>query len=378
MNLEPNEDQKLLFDTVDALLAKHYAPEFRAHAVTGDLGWSATVWSALAELGLTGLTIAEEYDGVGAGPAEAFVVLQALGRHAAVEPLLDGAFVPSWLIGDLGTEAQRSELLPRLAAGSDVFAVAHAEPNRVWDRTPSVTATATEDGVVLDGVKAPVPHADQAAVLLVTAVDADGQVGVYLVDKEASGIARVDGRATDWTHASDITFTATPATVLGVVGDAAQDALARTFARARIAVAGEAIGLAESALRDTVEYLKQRKQFGAPLKVFQALVFRAVDVYAEVELARSFALWATAVTEAGGADPAVADDSFVFVSDMAKRAAEESIQLHGGIGMTFEAAVAHYAARLIGITQSYGGVAATRRRALRSAQLVTIPEALVN
>ncbi|RDI53069.1 acyl-CoA dehydrogenase family protein [Nocardia mexicana] len=379
MNLEPNEDQKLLFDTVDSLSNRYYTPNFRADTVTGELGWSAEVWSALAELGLTGLTIDEEYGGVGAGPAEVYVTLEALGKHGAVEPLLDGVYVPSWLIAALGTAEQQAALLPRLAGGEEIFAVAHAEPGRVWDAASTVTATPAADGsLLLDGVKSPVPHADQATMLLVSAVDRDGVPGVYLVERDAAGVTRVDGRATDWTHASDVTFESVPATLLGAVGAAAENALAQTFSRARIAVAGEAVGLAEAALRDTVDYLGQRKQFRVPLSRFQALVFRAADLYAEVELGRSFALWATAVTEDRGADPVVADDAFLFIADMARTTAEEAVQLHGGIGMTFESPVAHYAARLTAITQSYGGVAAARRRALRAPDLTTVPGALLN
>ncbi|GAA3582339.1 acyl-CoA dehydrogenase family protein [Amycolatopsis ultiminotia] len=380
MNLEFNEDQRLLFETVDQAVGRGYPAGGRA-AVTGtELGWSDQVWQTLGELGLTGLTISAEHDGADAGPVEVYATLEAMGKHAAAEPLLDAVFLPSWLIAELGTDEQAKQLLPVLATGSATIAVAHAEPRRPWGRAPSVTAAA--DGS-LTGVKSPVRGADQADKFLVTAVDDAGRTGVYLVEATADGITRADGRAADWGHTSQVEFTGTPAVRLGGDGVAADAALRSAFARARVAVTGEAIGLMETGLAMTVEYLKTRKQFGVPLATFQVLVHRAVDVYARVELARSMALWATAAVEAHDSGSAVelsatADDAFVFVSDAATAVAEEIIQLHGGIGMTYESEVAHHAARLIAITESFGGVSAARRRAIASEALLRAPSALLN
>ncbi|MFI5780931.1 acyl-CoA dehydrogenase family protein [Nocardia sp. NPDC051570] len=383
MELEPNDDQKLLLDSAESMFARYYKPGFRATAVESETGWSDAVWQASTELGLATLTVDEEFGGAGAGPVEVYVVQQALGRHAAVEPLLDGVYLPSWLISELGTDEQRHALLAELANGTAIGAVAHAEPGREWDALPSVTAERSDTGgpVWLTGVKSPVARADRARFLLVTAVDADGELGVYLVSADAPGLSRGDGRTTDWTHASRMSFDRTPATALGTPGRSAARAVDIAFARARIAVLGETVGLMESALAQTVEYLKSRKQFGVPLSAFQALVHRAADLYAQIELARSIALWATATLEAFDGEDltaplAAADDGFVFVAETARLVAEEAVQLHGGIGMTFETAVSHYAARLTAITQSFGGLVATRRRALGSSSPVTPPSAL--
>ncbi|MQY31493.1 acyl-CoA dehydrogenase family protein [Nocardia aurantia] len=377
MNIEPDDDQRMLFEAVDGLLARSYQPGFRGKSVRSDRGYSDEVWSALTEMGLTGLTIPEEFDGMGAGLGEVYVAMEALGKHAAVEPLLDGVYLPSWLIADLDTGDSRAGLLRRLAGGQEIFAVAHAEPRRVWHATPSVTAAENADGaIVLAGVKSPVPRAAQAALLLVTAVDADGRTGVYAVDTDAPGIVRIDGRGPDWTHASEVRFTGTPARRLGSTGEESVTALRAAYSRARLAVAAEAIGLAEAGLAQVVGYLTNRRQFGVSLDTFQALDFRCADLYAEVELARSFVLWAFTVATTGAVDPAAADDAFVYAGTMARTAAEEMIQLHGGIGMTFETDVAHLAARLTAIRESYGGVPAARRRALRTAGLTTVPEAL--
>ncbi|MDT8912567.1 acyl-CoA dehydrogenase family protein [Amycolatopsis sp. PS_44_ISF1] len=380
MNLEFNEDQRLLFETVDAAVGRGYPAGGRAAATGTGLGWNAKVWSTLGELGLTGLTVAEDHDGVGAGPVEVYATLEAMGKHAAAEPLLDGVFLPSWLIAALGTAEQAKQLLPELAGGGTTIAVAHAEPGRPWGAARAVTATAAG---TLTGVKAPVRHADQAGRLLVTATAEDGRTQVYLVDAGAEGSTRTDGRSADWSHASQVEFADTPAVLLGTGEADAAAGLATAFARARVAVTGEAIGLMETGLALTVEYLKTRKQFGVPLASFQALVHRAADLYAKVELARSMALWATAALEArdNGAEVdlgSVADDAFVFVADAATTAAEEIVQLHGGIGMTYESEVGHHAARLTAITESFGGVDAARRRALASDALLDPPSALLN
>lgn len=386
MNLDLNDDQQLLFDTVDSAVGRDYTMGGRANATTSDLGWNARTWSTLAELGLTGLTIDEDHGGVGAGPVELYASLQAIGRHAATEPLLDGVASPGWVISALGDPTQQKELLGALAAGESVIAVAHAEPGRAWDAAPATTVTVADDGTVtVSGVKAPVAQADQASHLLVTAIDADGRTRVVLVESGVAGITRADGRTADWSHASQVTFTDAVGVLLGDGTADAGTALRTTFARARIAVTGEAIGLMESGLRLTVEYLKSRKQFGVPLSTFQALVHRAADLYAQVELARSMALYATATAEAvanGTADTEVlastADDAFVYVCDAATAVAEEIVQLHGGIGMTYESEVGHHAARLVGITATLGGVEAARRRAVTADTVLRAPSALLN
>ncbi|MFD4366968.1 acyl-CoA dehydrogenase family protein [Rhodococcus sp. NPDC058521] len=382
MNLEPNEDQQLLFESVDAMLARHYAPGFRGEVVATELGWSAKAWENATDLGLTTLSVDEDHDGAGAGAAEVFVTQNAIGKHAAVEPLLDGVFLPSWLISTLGTDDQQNDLLAPLVSGDQIYAVAHAEPKRAWDTPPAVAASAgAEDRVLLNGVKSPVLRADRAATLLVTAIDDQGDTGLYVVKGDAAGLTRVDGRTPDWAHASEVLFTDTPAVALGAAGTDAVRALDVAIAKARIALLGEAVGLMDSGLAQTVEYLKSRKQFGVPLSVFQALVHRSADLYAEIELARSTALWATAMAEAfdSGDEQNLgsnADDAFVLVADISRKVAEEIVQLHGGIGMTYETSVSHYAARLTGIAQAFGGVEAARRRALASASPLTAPSAL--
>lgn len=375
MDLTLNEDQEAFAKSMDDALARKYTADFRGTAAASDVGWDEKLFSTLAEIGASALTIDEEHDGLDAGAGEVYAALYALGQNAAIEPFLDGVYLPSWLLSASGSAPDH--VLTALAAGEAIAAVAHSEPGRVWDAAPATTASGDGDTVTLSGTKTAVAHADQARWLLVTATG-DAGFGVYLVNGDAEGITRTDGRTADWTRVSRITFEGTPATLLGTAGDQGRRTFDACVARARIAVLAEAVGLMDRASKVTVDYLKSRKQFGVPLSTFQALVHRAADLYAEVELARSVALWATASLERDAQTDdtdvdATADDAFVYIAQAARVVAEEVVQLHGGIGMTFETPISHYAARLTSIEQSYGGVAAARRRVLKSDSPLTAP-----
>lgn len=381
MDLELNEEQTMLGDSAGALFKRHSLSGVRGEAPADGVALRTQVWQQAAEQGLTALTVPEEYDGMGAGPAEVYATLEALGRHVAPEPLIDCAYLPSWLLVELGTEEQKSTWLPQIADGTALIPVAHAEPGKAWDLPPQLPATTAADGTVtLTGTKSPVRFADAATAFLVTATATeDGTTGVYLVAADAPGLSRIDGRSADWSRASAVSFDGTPAQRLGT--EAAGAAIRRAYAQARVAIAAEAVGLMDTGLRLTTEYLKTRKQFGVTLSRFQALVHRAADMYSTLELARSLTLWAVAQLEAGDfAEGAtlenVADDTFVFIADCSRQLAEEAVQLHGGIGMTYEAEVSHVAARLTAITQCYGGIVAVRHRALASDSPFTAPSAL--
>lgn len=376
MDLTLNEDQEAFGASVTDALARKYTPDFRAACAASDTGWDAGVYSTLAEIGLAALTIDEDHDGLDAGAGEVYAALYALGQHAAVEPFLDGVYLPSWLIGHA---AQGSDLLSALAAGEATAALAHSEPRRVWDAVPMTQATGSGNGVTLSGTKTAVAHGDQASHYLVTATG-DAGFGVYLVAADADGISRADGRAADWTRSSVVTFENSAATLIGSCGDAARAAFDAAVARARVAVLAEAVGLMDRASTITIDYLKSRKQFGVTLSTFQALVHRAADLYAEVELARSVALWATASLERDGEAETddidligTADDAYVYIANAARVVAEEVVQLHGGIGMTYETPISHFATRLTTISQVYGGISAARRRALASDSPLVTP-----
>jgi alkylation response protein AidB-like acyl-CoA dehydrogenase len=349
-----DSEQNDLREAVRGLLARAYSDsEQRRAVVSAEPGFDEKTWSRLAEMGLLGLPFAEEDGGMGAGPVEVAIVAEEIGRVLAPEPYIETVVLAGGLVAAVGTPEQKGEILGGIAEGTTIAVFAHAEPGTRWSPTAQdVSATQTGDGWTLTGVKEPVPSGARADVLVVSAVT-DGGTGLFLVQGDAAGLTRTGYRIHDGTRAANIRFENTPAVALGAGADQTE-AIERALAEARIAYGHEAIGAMDTALRTTAEYLKTRKQFGVTLNKFQALTFRAADMYVSLELARSIALWASMVQEAGGDVVSAADRARLQVSRAGRHIGKEAIQLHGGIGVTAEYSVGHYTSRLTAIDHLLG------------------------
>lgn len=353
MDFELTDEQGMLRDTVRELLARSYDPESRLKTLDTELGWSREVWAQLAELGVLGLSFAEEDGGVGAGPVETMVVMEEFGRRLAPEPLLDAVLLPGGLIAAAGTVAQRQRVLPQVAAGDSLLAFAHAEPGSRWPATELTTVAAAEgDGYRITGLKNPVPHGDCADLLVVSATLPDGGTGLFLVVADAA--ARTPYRTFDGLRGAQLEFDGAAAELLGEPGDAS-GAIADGITFAQASLCAESVGAMAEALRLTTEYLKTRKQFGVTLSKFQTLTQRAASMYVSLELARSMSLYASASLADGDPDPVVASRARLQVSRSGRHIGQEAIQMHGGIGVTAEYPVGHYAARLTAIERTFGG-----------------------
>lgn len=353
MDFDLTDEQVMLRDTVRDLLARTYDAESRLKITDSDLGWSRDVWRQLADLGVLGLSFAEEDGGVGAGPVETMVVLEEVGRRLAPEPILDAVLVPGGLIAEAGSAEQRQRILPEVASGAKLLAFAHAEPGVRWPATElATTAAANGDSYTLTGVKNPVPHGDSADELVVSAVLPDGGVGLFLVAPDAAGVVRKTYRTVDGQRGAQLELTDAPAERLGE-GDAG-DVIASVLTHAQASLCAESVGAMEEALRLTTEYLKQRKQFGVTLSKFQTLTQRAANMYVSLELARSMSLYATASLADGADDPVIASRARLQVGRAARHIGQEAIQMHGGIGVTAEYPVGHYVARLTAIERTLG------------------------
>ena len=355
MDFTFDSEQNDLREAVRGLLERAYGDGEQRRRVTGtDPGFDEKTWSRLAEMGLLGLPFAEEHGGMGAGPIEVAIVAEEIGRVLAPEPFVEAVVLAGGLVAAVGTDAQKGELLSGIAEGTTLAAAAHAEPGTRW--TPAaeaVTATRDGDSWTLTGVKEPVLNGARADVLVVSAV-VDGGTALFVVRGNAAGLTRTGYRTHDGGRAANVRFDGTPAELLGT-GTADRTAeIERVLAEARIAYAHEAIGSMDTALRTTAEYLKTRKQFGVTLNWFQALTFRAADMYVSLELARSTALWASMVQEAGGDVVAAADRARLTVSRASRHIGKEAIQLHGGIGVTAEYTVGHHTSRLTAIDHVLG------------------------
>jgi alkylation response protein AidB-like acyl-CoA dehydrogenase len=358
MDFTFDDEQQALRDAVRGLVGKAYGDyEQRRRTSSDEPGFSEKLWSQLAEMGLLGLPFAEEDGGVEAGPVEVGIVAHELGRVLAPEPYLPAVVLAGGLVAAVGTPEPRAELLGPLAEGASILTLAHDEAGSRW--APSASAvTATEDGGSwrLTGVKEPVPHGARADVLVVTAALPDGGTGAFVVAPDADGLTRDGYRSYDGGRAARVALDGTAATPLGEPGQDVTDALSATLDTARIIAGHEALGLMEVALATTTEYLKSRKQFGVTLNTFQALNFRAADMYVSLELTQSLVHWATMVLATGDRERLAdaAARAGLQVSRAGRHIGQEAIQLHGGIAMTAEYSVGMYAARLHALEQLLG------------------------
>lgn len=364
MDFELNDEQVMLRDTVRDLLTKTYDIETLRAVTDTERGWDPKVWQALAEIGILGLTIDEEDGGMGAGPVELSAVLGEIGRTLAPEPYLNGVVVPAALISDTADGPVRAELLGGLASGELLAAFAHTEAGDRWPYA-AVATTASGDGeeVTLTGTKTEVLAGDSADKLVVSARDGAGNVGLYVVDADAQGVSRTPFRTHDRRRGAQITFDGAPA--LRLTADA-EAAIARTEVLTQTALCAEAVGAMGRALELTVGYLKTRQQFGVTLSTFEALTHRAADMYVLLELASSLSVYATATLADGIADEIVASRAKLQICRSAREIGQESIQMHGGIGMTVEYPVGHYVSRLTAISHTLGDAEAHLTRLAKS------------
>lgn len=335
------EQTSLLKATKGLITSVYDSSETRREVIKTDPGFSA--WEQLAEMGLLSLPFE-------ATPVEVSLVAEELGRVIAPDPYVEAVAFAGSLVAAVASDEQRESLTDSIADGSVLPIVAWAEEGSRWD--PKTTAVTFSDGK-LNGVKTPVIQGERADLLIVSAATDNG-TGLFLV---RDGYEVETARGFDGSRVAKVTFSNTPAERLGAEGDQI-GALAAALDRARIAYGHEALGSMQTCLDTTVDYLKTRKQFGVTLNTFQALNFRAADLYVALELARSVITWATIVaadessTEAEIAD--AASQASLQVSTAGRLIGQDSIQLHGGIAMTAEYSVGHHMARLAAIEHIIG------------------------
>lgn len=355
MDFEFDTEQNDLRGAVRSMLERAYSEnEQRRKVVANDPGFDEKLWARLAEMGLLGLPFPEEHGGTGAGPVEVAIVAEEIGRVLAPEPFVEAVVLAGGLIAAAGSDEQRSRLLSGIAEGTLIVAFAHAEPGTRWTSTAEgVRATQDGDGWRLSGTKEPVVNGARADVLIVSAATDDG-TRLFVVEGDADGLARTGYRTHDGGRAARVAFADTPAAALGADTADASGRIERALDEARIAFAHEAVGIMAAGITATSEYLKTRKQFGVTLNTFQALTFRAADMYVSLELARSTALWATLVLDAGGDVAAAAAAARLQTSKAGRHIGQDCVQLHGGIGVTAEYSVGHRLSRLTAIDHRLG------------------------
>jgi len=362
MNFVHTEDRRMLADSLNRFIAEQYGIERRNQLAYGDEGHSPALYAQFAELGAIGALFPEAAGGFGGAGFDISVVFEALGRGLVAEPLL-GALVVGQALIAAGTEAQKARL-EDIVSGGVIAALAHDEPGSHYELSNvSTTATKTAHGWALNGAKAVVAFGEKADLLLVSArtagnpFDAAG-ISLFLVDGSASGIAKRGYNRIEGGRAAELTFTDVQLgsdSLLGTEGEG-HAVLEHVQGYALLALASEALGAMEVAKESTLEYLQTRKQFGVVIGTFQALQHRMADLLLEVEQMRSAVINAAdAIDNADGAPRERALSAAKYTAGyVGTLVAEESIQLHGGIGMTWELPLSHYAKRLVLIDHQFG------------------------
>lgn len=369
MDFEFNEEQQLLADSVRKYLATSYDFEAREKLIASPSGFSQSAWSMFAEMGLPAIPFATEAGGFGGGAVDMMAAMEAVGESLVVEPLLDHIALASRLIARVGTPSQCASALPALLDGSHKATFAYLERGRRYAlNANTTTAVKSASGWLVNGEKIVVMGAPLVDVFVVSAKTPAG-TRVFAVDSKTPGLSVKAYRTVDGQRAGDVTFTNVALSadaLLGEVASTGADALpaieeAVDFATALLC--SEAVGAMKYACDTTLEYLKTRKQFGAPIGAFQALQHRMVDMFMASEQSRSMAMMvACKVDAAASASDAASiaarkkavSSAKVFIADAARLVSQESVQLHGGMGMTEEMKISHTFRRLTVLAQRFG------------------------
>ena len=359
MDFDLTEEQRLLKESVDKLVADQYSFAQRKTYAAEAQGWSDKNWAQLAEQGLLGLPFDEGHGGFGGGGVETALVMEAFGRALLLEPYFATVVLGGGLLRHAATDAQKAALIPQVVAGKLKLAFAHVErQSRYHLNDVTTSAKQAGGGWVLNGAKSVVIHGDCADKIFVTARvsgerrDRSG-VGLFLIDGNGSGVARRGYPTQDGQRAAELVLTDAPAEPVSL--DALQ-AIERTVDEAIAALCAEAVGTMQVMHETTLEYLKTRKQFGRTIGSFQVLQHRSVDMFVALEQSRSMMLYAAVM--AGEADPVERRRAMVAakvqIGRAGKHVGQEAVQLHGGIGMTMEYSVGHSFKRMTVIEQLFG------------------------
>ncbi len=363
MDFTYTETQDMVRDTLSRFLADTYSFDQRHKMIMSDTGRDPGIWKALAtDLGLLGAAFGEDHGGLGGGALENAILMEEFGKVIAVEPYLQTVVIGGGALKAVGG-AQADAIIPEIIAGNVIIAFAYAEPQGRYNLA-HIRTSAKKDGAgyILNGHKGVVYAAPWATHLLVTARTGgsgreESGVSLFLIDAKAPGIVRRDYPTVDGFQASEVYFenVAIPGeSLLGGEGTGL-GLIEQIVDEATVAVCAEACGVTEKLHSGTVDYAKQRQQFGQPIGRFQVLQHRMVDMYMEVEQSRSMTTMATLKLSLPADERKAAVSACkAKVSRAAKFVGQNAIQTHGGIGITQELAIGHYFKRSTMIEGQFG------------------------
>ncbi len=365
MDFNFTEEQDMVRDSLTRLVRENYAWEARMQAINSESGWQPAIWAQLAELGLLGMPFSEADGGFGGGAVDAMIVMEEFGKGLVVEPFVPTVVCAGGFLKHAGTDAQKEEHIGGIVDGSRIFAFAYAEPRGRYDYA-NLETTAKKDGsgYVLNGHKAVVIGAPWATHLVVTArtsgerTDREG-VSVFVIDKNAAGVVTRDYATVDGRRASEVFFENASIPAEALIGEEGNGLklIELVTDEAIAAQSAEICGAMKVAHTMTVDYSRERKQFGVPIGSFQVLQHRMVDMYTEYEQAVSMTYLATLNLDADERERKLAVSAAkVRIGQAAHHIGQEAIQIHGGNGMTDEYAIGHYFKRLTTFDSEFGNV----------------------
>lgn len=374
MDFNFSDEQNMVRDGLSRLIREQYDYEARQKIIASDSGWNAQLWAQLAEMGMLAAPFSEEDGGFGGGALETLVVMEEFGKGLVVEPYVPSVVCGGGFLKHAGTAAQKEEHLAAIISGEQVFAFAYSEPRGRYDLANLETTAKKQGGdYVVNGQKAVVVGAPWASHLIVTARTSGGQtdsngISVFVVAKDAEGVTTRDYPTADGRRASEVYFENVKLSCDALIGEADNGLplIERVVDEATAAVCAEATGAMKVAQEMTVEYSRQRKQFGTPIGRFQVLQHRMVDMFMEYEQSVSMSYLATLKLDEEPKQRALAVSSAkVKIGQSARFVGQAAIQIHGGMGMTDELAIGSYFKRLSMIESEFGSVDHHMKRHVR-------------
>ncbi|WP_323750745.1 acyl-CoA dehydrogenase [Marinobacter sp.] len=364
MNFELTEEQQMLQDSLRRFLTNEYTFEKRREIIESGQGTDAGIWQALAEMGLLAFTFPEEYDGLGGSGIDTMLVMESFGRALVTEPYLATVVLAGGLVRDAGSDAQKQAILPAIASGEKLMALATYEHGARYNLAHINTQAKNDgSGYVLNGTKTAVIHGGQASQLIVSArtsgdTRSEDGVTLFLVDTDASGVNITDFASHDGFRTAEITLKDVKVTADAVIGkaDLGFPALEKAIDQGIAALCAEAVGAMDAMTESTLEYTQTRKQFGTPISRFQVLQHSMADMFIQAQQGRSMAI--LAADNADSDDREVRRESIsqakLLINQGAREVAQSGVQLHGGMGVTDEMWVSHIFKRLTMINLMFG------------------------
>jgi alkylation response protein AidB-like acyl-CoA dehydrogenase len=360
MDFDLNADQLALQESLQKFFAREYDFEHRRAILKSPLGYSESIWAALAEQGALCVGLPESHGGFG-GPVETMLVMEEIGKSLVLEPFLSTVVLCGSVLAERGSDAQQRELFATIANGSRRLAFAHYEEGARYDTEFVETrARAAGDSYLLEGLKPVVLDGGVANLFIVSArLQPEGRLLLFLLDPRTPGLEITAYRTQDGRNAADLRLRDARIPAVALLGNAdALPAIRHAIDRANAALCAEAVGAMEALNRATLEYLKSRRQFGQPIGRFQALQHRMADMFIYATQARSMSLLATgrsSMADAAARRHAISAAK-AFIGNAARFIGQEAVQLHGGMGMADELPVSHYFKRLTMINATFGDV----------------------